>query len=258
MERNPVNCTSSQLVLKTMTKPCDILRLAVDPGAIGGLLTWPTFSVTSYLMISGLVRQNISPMTVIDIGANTGQFAVAAAKLWPMATILSFEPQPACYRRLRDCADKVRNIKTFNVALGSKREVKAMRINAHHHSSSFLPMTENHLAAFPEATESGTEMTEIVPLDDALSGENLRGQVLLKIDVQGYESFVLEGARNTLQFTDYVVLETSFKPLYEGEKLFGDIVEMMRDYGFRFLRPVGFLTDGKTDEILQMDALFVR
>jgi hypothetical protein len=52
-----------------------------------------------------------------------------------------------------------------------------------------------------------------------------------------------------------VILEASFKPMYEGEMLFMDIVRLMEEYG---LRPVGWLSEPKTGEILQMDALFKR
>jgi len=57
---------------------------------------------------------------------------------------------------------------------------------------------------------------------------------------------------------EYVVLEASFKPMYEGEMLFMDIVRLMEGYGFSFLRPVGLLSDPRTGEIIQMDALFSR
>jgi len=62
----------------------------------------------------------------------------------------------------------------------------------------------------------------------------------------------------TLQQVDFVILEASFKPMYEGEMLFMDIVRLMEEYGFRFLRPVGWLSHPKTGEILQMDTLFKR
>jgi hypothetical protein len=55
---------------------------------------------------------------------------------------------------------------------------------------------------------------------------------------------------------DYVLLETSFRPLYEGEKTFMEIARMMEDHGFEFLRPVDWLSDPRNGEVLQMDALF--
>jgi hypothetical protein len=57
---------------------------------------------------------------------------------------------------------------------------------------------------------------------------------------------------------DYVLLETSFRPLYEGEKTFMEIARMMEDRSFEFLRPVDWLSDPLNGEVLQMDALFAR
>ncbi len=81
---------------------------------------------------------------------------------------------------------------------------------------------------------------------------------MLKLDVQGFEPQVLQGASDTLLNVDYVLLESSFRPLYDGEKTFIDILNMLSDRGFEFSRPVGWLEDPRNDEILQMDALFVR
>lgn len=93
-------------------------------------------------------------------------------------------------------------------------------------------------------------------LRDAFS--ELDGSVLLKLDVQGYEPQTLRGGVETLGRIDYVVMEVSFKPMYEGEMLFMDVARMMEERGFRFERPVGWLEAPGNGEILQMDALFVR
>jgi hypothetical protein len=87
---------------------------------------------------------------------------------------------------------------------------------------------------------------------------SLERPVLLKLDVQGYEPQVLEGATETLNKVDYVLLEASFRPMYVGEKTFMDIARTMEDRGFEFLRPVGWLSDPRNGEVLQIDALFVK
>jgi len=53
-------------------------------------------------------------------------------------------------------------------------------------------------------------------------------------------------------------LEASFRPLYEGESTFMEIARTMEKQGFEFLRPVAWLTDPQTGEVLQIDALFER
>jgi len=70
------------------------IELALDIPGIYALLTWPKFSLTSYRMVSALKQQGIHPQTIIDVGANVGQFTIASAKLFPKRQIHSFEPLP--------------------------------------------------------------------------------------------------------------------------------------------------------------------
>ena len=94
-------------------------------------------------------------------------------------------------------------------------------------------------------------------LDALLHDEPLTPTVLLKLDLQGYELQALRGAARTLERSDYVLLETAFKPLYEHEPLFEDVYALLQQAGFRFRNPVDFLSDA-SGEIIQMDALFER
>lgn len=227
-------------------------------GSVVGILTWPKFSVTSFSMISGLKKQGLIPQTVIDVGANVGQFAIAAAKLFPGVQIHSFEPNPPCATRLRHNVRSLPEIKVYEQALGERSGTVDFHVNTHSHSSSILPLAGSHLDAFPEARESGVIRVPLSTLDEVFSGIKLAGPVLLKLDVQGYELPALQGGKAFLQQVDYVLLEASFKPMYQNEPLFMTLVEEMRAMGFDFLRPVGFLRSPQTGEFLQMDALFQR
>lgn len=95
-------------------------------------------------------------------------------------------------------------------------------------------------------------------LDEELVGAGLPDPLLLKIDVQGYERWVLDGGPSTLARAEWVVLELSFEALYTGEPPFLEVVNYMSTHGLRFVRPVGWFSDGSTGEILQCDALFSR
>jgi FkbM family methyltransferase len=194
----------------------------------------------------------------VDVGANVGQFAVAAAKFFPNVRILSFEPMPASLKKLRENLAGLINVTIYPIALGATDGTVELRVNSHSHSSSLLPLAECHQAAFPEAREIGTLAVKVSTLDIVLKDVELTSPVMLKLDVQGFEAMTLRGGGETLKRMDYVVLEGSFKPLYEGEVLFIDLVRMMEGYGFKFRRPVGSLEDPITGEVLQMDLLFDR
>ena len=198
------------------------------------------------------------PKTVIDVGANVGQFAIAAAKLFPEAHIHSFEPQPECVARLTRNTRALSNITVYPLALGESEGEAMFQLNTHSHSGSFLPLAAAHRTAFPGAQELQRIPVRVSRLDDVLTDVDLPSPVLLKLDVQGYEPWVLEGCTNILERVDYVVLEASLKPMYEGECLFEEIISIMRGYGFSFLRPIGWLSDPESGEILQLDALFAK
>ena len=243
--------TLNNIIIKT-------IELVLNPRKIHALLTWPKFSLTSYRMLSALKRQDITPKTVIDVGANVGQFAIASTKFFPNTSIHSFEPLPDCVAQLQKNVKRLNNIKVYPFALGDAEGEVEFHVNEHSHSSSILPLADSHRKAFPDAQEKETIAVKVSTLDDVFNSIELTSPVLLKLDVQGYEAQTLSGGLKTLQRVDYVILEASFKPMYEGEMLFMDIVRLMEGYGFSFLRPVGWLSHPNTGEVLQMDTLFVR
>lgn len=224
--------------------------------AVRGLVTWPTFSVTSFAMISRLIRQGIQPRTVIDVGANIGQFTVAASRLFEDVAIHCFEPLPACLKMLRHNTRRLPRVLVYPVALGSSAGTGTFRVNSHSHSSSLLPLAEAHRLAFPLAREVQRIEVPVTTLDQAFARVELRPPVMLKLDVQGYEAETIRGGVNTLNRVDHVICEASLKPMYHGETLFLDLIGLMEASGFQFMRPVGWLANPKSGEILQMDALF--
>ena len=233
-----------------------ILEVLLSRRALTALISWPVFSITSYKMVRSLAEQRLAPSAVLDVGANIGQFAVAAAKFFPQAAIFSIEPHPDIFRRLCHNVRKLPKVRTFQDALGDHQGSAALRINSHSHSSSMLPLARQHREAFPKAVETSTAEVHLRTLDSLFAPIDLRPPVLLKLDVQGYEALVLRGGSETLRRISYVILEASFKPMYEGEILFLDLVQLMEEYGFRFSRPVGALQHPVTGEVLQIDALF--
>jgi FkbM family methyltransferase len=234
----------------------EVIYFIANPAAWLAFLLWPKFSFTSFRIVSSLRRQGIEPKTIIDVGANVGQFAVACAKIFPTSTVHSFEPEPKSLEKLKRNVENLSKVRICPVALGERSGEALFHINSHSHSSSILPLEERHRQAFPEAQEVKTIKVPLSTLDRELKSISMDRPVLLKLDVQGYEPHVLEGASDTLKRVDYVILEASFRPMYVGEKTFVEITAMMEERGFQFLRPLAWLTDPHNGEVLQMDALF--
>ena len=199
--------------------------------------------------------------TVLDIGANTGQFARLVNAVLPSAAIYSFEPLPECFERLQTALPSTSDFHPLNLALG-EREGTIEFYRAHHTpSSSFLPMTELHRGAFPESAAGQEAQAVSVPvttLDEAVKGLTLREKILIKIDVQGYEAKVIAGGDATFRRASAVLMEVSYLPLYEGQALFDDVYRLMRDLGFDYqgnLEQMIHPTDGR---VVAADAVFIR
>lgn len=233
-----------------------LLPLFFDIQAVRAMVTWPQFSVTAYGIVSDLFKQGIRPRTLIDVGAHTGQFTIASLNIFEGVGVHAFEPVASCVEKLRANTSGYGNVCVHAVALGAKRERSIFHINSYSLASSLLRVSNKHQSEFSQVAEKETTTIEVYTLDHYFSNSVLAAPVLLKIDVQGVEKLVLEGGKETLKQVDYVLLETSFAPMYVGEPLFPEMLEVMKTCNFQFLRPISFLKSPKSGEILQADILF--
>jgi FkbM family methyltransferase len=193
--------------------------------------------------------------TVLDLGANVGQFALAARVCFPTARIISFEPlrQPAdVFRKV--FADDAR-VELHQVAIGPSRERHVMHVSAKHDSSSLLPITELQSRHFPGTHEARTEVVEADVLHNIVAEESLTAPVLLKIDVQGFELPALQGCERLLSRITYVYVECSFAELYQGQARAEDVVLFLRERDFS-LHGVYNMTYDDIGQALQGDFLF--
>lgn len=214
--------------------------------------------VSTYNKLNTTWFKDMKIDTVLDIGANTGQFAKTILALLPNAKIYSFEPLPDCFEELNNFAIKNDSTKAFNVGIGAESGMMSFERNESSQSSSFLKMTDTHKIAFPFTEKSTTVEVKITRLDDIAQEINLSESLLIKIDVQGYEDKVLLGGKATIDKAKVVIVETSFVQLYESQPLFDDIYRTFREWEFSFLGMVEQIVDPKTGQILQGDAIFIK
>lgn len=196
--------------------------------------------------------------TVLDIGANIGQSAIFYHGLFPDARIYSFEPIGHCYAELKRRVSDIRVASAFNLALGDTHGVTTLYRSASAGSSSLLPMEDLHYRAFPSTRPAGEEQVRVARLDDLAGDLTLEDDILMKIDVQGYEDKVLAGGQSVLERARLVITEVSFQELYRGQTLFNDINRQLEGAGFRYMGSMKQMLSPLDGGVLQADAVFLR
>jgi FkbM family methyltransferase len=126
-------------------------------------------------------------------------------------------------------------------------------------SSSVLPMLESHSDAVKGSVYVGKVKVPISRLD-TLGKQYLSGseKYFIKIDTRGFEWQVLDGASETLAKAQSIICELSLVPLYEGQRLWLEIIERLRSEGFILLSIQKGFTEPRNGQTLQVDAIFYR
>jgi FkbM family methyltransferase len=234
------------------------MELLQTPGAVAAWLTWPKFSLASFSIMRRMERAGLRPATIIDVGANVGQFAVAACKTFKGATVISIEPDSRIGEKLRRNLRKEARANVLVTAVGDRVGEVDFNVNRDSQVSSVLALGPDRARAFPSATVVSTIAVPITTLDALFCDKKLEEPILLKIDVQGYEDRVVAGAGKFLGRVHWVLMEVSFGRLYEGERNFESIHSLMKDAGFEFVGPMNFHSSPDSAAIIEMDALFRR
>lgn len=195
--------------------------------------------------------------TVIDVGANRGQFLLVAARRFPDATLLAFEPLAGPRERLRRAMPRSRPVRLFELALSDRAGTATFHVSRADDSSSLLPISDAQVSTFPGTDEVAQVTVRTARLDEVLSAEELIQPVLLKIDVQGGELGVLQGAAGVLTGIATVLVECSFAELYEGQPTTDAVVRFLRGHGFG-LHSVGEVTRTAAGRPVQADLVFER
>jgi FkbM family methyltransferase len=197
--------------------------------------------------------------TVLDIGANIGQYATALRASGYRGDIVSCEPLSDAFAHLQQRAARDRRWEVVRTAVGDAPGSTQINVSANSYSSSLLPMTHNHTDAAPGSEFVAAETVPVTTVVELVTARGIEpARTLLKIDTQGYERQVLDGAGDLLPAFAAVSLELSFVPLYEGQQLFDELTQRLRDSGFTLYGLDAGFGDPRTGRMLQCDGLFVR
>jgi len=205
---------------------------------------------------------NLSIRSIIDGGGNSGQFARMISTIFPEAHIYCFEPLLEPFKDLTRWAERHKNekVKTFNLALGDREGVLEMFSHIEHsQSSSFLKTTKLCESFYPLTQKHVSVPVKMTTLDQWIKTlpNPLTPDILIKLDVQGYEDRVIRGGQKIFGIAKACILEVSLDRLYEDQATFKDIALLLYGIGYRY---AGNLNQSYADDghVIYIDAVFVK
>lgn len=229
---------------------------------LGGLCRRPGFipALVRHGVAGGIEHyamvKHLAPRTLIDVGANKGQFSLVVRKVLPETRIIAFEPLPQAADRYERLFSNDRLTTLHRLALDTHTGERTFYVADRSDSSSLFRPGQGQKTAFG-STLSHEITVKATRLDEVVDPEDLTAPVLLKIDVQGAEQHVIRSAGCLLDHVDHIYVEASFVELYDGQSLFSDV--------FRELDAKGYRIRGVFNQIItsaynatQADVLFTR
>lgn len=206
--------------------------------------------------------RNLPIKTIIDVGANKGQFAKYIKPLFPEAHLYCFEPLPEPFKELKQWEEKYRNEKVtaFNLALGDNEGTLEIYNHVEHNpSSSFLKTSKICESLYPFTKKQVSIPVKMITLDKWIRSlsDPLGPEILIKLDVQGYENRVIQGGGRTFSNAKACILEICLDQLYEDQATFKDISFLLYDFRYHY---VGNFNQVYADDghVIYIDALFVK
>jgi FkbM family methyltransferase len=207
-----------------------------------------------------LALKRFSVDVVLDVGANEGQFACGLRRAGYRGRIVSFEPLPDAHAKLS--AHAARDPEWLvhpQTAIGDFDGEISINVAGNSVSSSVLPMLDAHAQAARSSIYVATLEVPITRLDTVFR-RYLRDSdhAFMKIDTQGFEKQVLDGAVETLRHMRGVHCEMSIIELYEGQQLWKDMLSRLEGAGFGLWCLQEGFTDERDGRSLQFDATLFR
>ncbi|WP_445456277.1 FkbM family methyltransferase [Flavobacterium sp. HNIBRBA15423] len=210
-----------------------------------------------YRRIKLLKNNNIS--IVLDVGANIGQYGSELRSIGYKGKIISFEPTEEAYEKLSKVAKKDPNWEVHNISLGEFDGWTEINISKNSVSSSILNNLPQLTESAPNAIFINKEKIQVKKLDSIFDSLNIKNQnIYFKIDTQGYENMVLEGAKYSLSLITAIQIEMSLVPTYEGALSFEQMSEKLKNLNFETFSIESGYYDKQSGRLLEVDGVFIK
>lgn len=190
---------------------------------------------------------------LLDVGANTGQTIDRYMIEFPDSIIHSFEPAPETYAQLKKNCARLKNVFTWNYAVGSENGILSFQEHDHSDMSSFLPPNKSLWSKVVKQTD-----VEVMTMDTFAENNAIDFIHLLKSDTQGFDFEVLKGAKNLMDANKIglVYFEFIFSEMYFGVPKFNAVFQYLMEKNFEFV--TFYEPHYQNDLISWTDVLFIN
>ena len=214
------------------------------------------FEISRYRPLTARVVARLEGVpVVVDVGANRGQYATELREHGYRGEIVSFEPLEEAFAQLAAAAARDVNWTCHRMALGASGGEGRINVASNLASSSLLEMGAAHRAGAPSVWITGVETVRVARLDDVFADDR---PCLLKLDVQGYEGRVLDGAGETLARAVLLECELCTAELYAGQTSPRALVDRLDDLGFELVDLEPVFRDRTSGRVLALEVVFAR
>jgi FkbM family methyltransferase len=202
-----------------------------------------------------------SNITIFDVGACSGQVALKYNSIFPDCKIFCFEPFHESFSKLKQNTSSFENIVAINKGLGQYIGKSKLHSNRSAPTNSILATSKESTKIWGTGLLNTLETIdiELTTLDDFVEINNIKRIDILKLDVQGSEYMVINGAKNSIKqgIIKLVYIEIITLPTYEGQKYLDEILGQLRSHGFDLYNFFNYsLTN--TGQLRQVDAIFIK
>lgn len=239
----------------------------MPPGAFRRLIRRLGFEVTRYppkvspwpRLVTLLERHGVT--LVLDVGANTGQYAARLREHGYAGRIVSYEPQSAAHAEL--LARNALRHRGWEIApraaVGAKEGETSINVSAESDMSSVLAMTEEAARYFTSSRTVATERAPVVTLADEIAGRaGPSDRVFVKSDTQGFEAEVLDGLGRAIDRVVGLQLELSLHPIYQGQPRYLEMLQRIEAEGFAPMLLIPGYWSRRHGRMLEFDVVAFR
>ena len=204
-----------------------------------------------------LLRLNID--TLFDIGANVGQFASEMRSFGYKKAIVSFEPLDEAFKELKKKSSNDVRWTVCHSAVGNDDGEIEINVSRDSVCSSILEREKILDKTHPMSVFYKKEKVSICKIDSVIDKYiESNSNVFVKIDTQGFEKNVIDGAQNSISSIKGFIMELSFVSLYKSETLFMDMIPFMKSIGYELWQIIPVAFDNSNQRIVQANIVFVK